>query len=69
MLLIALAVAWLVLVAFVLTMCRLAARSDAASIGRDGGPLHPRWERRAQPISTSAMAARRRPSRSGLPVE
>ncbi len=48
MLLIALAAIWLVLVAFVLTMCRVAARTDAANADR-GGKVAPPSRRDRRP--------------------
>jgi hypothetical protein len=69
LLLIALAVAWLLLAAFVLTMCRLAARSDAVGAGRgDNGTSHSRPVRQPS-ISRGGAPAQRRPRRSGLRVE
>jgi hypothetical protein len=69
MLLIALAALWLVLAAFVLTMCRVAARSDATRAGRDDGATPHSRPRRARPISRGSMPAQRPRRRSGLGVE
>jgi hypothetical protein len=70
MLLIALAAGWLVLAAFVLTMCRVAARSDATRAGpSDGATPHSRRPLRAPPISRGEAPAQRQRRRSGLGVE
>ncbi len=70
MLLIALAVIWLACVAFVLTMCRLAARTDATSHGREADAARVlRQPRRAARVLRVAQPAERRPSRSSLRVK
>jgi hypothetical protein len=69
MLVIALAALWLVLAAFVLTMCRVAARSDGARAAGDGGDTPHSRPRRAQPISRGPSPAQRRQRRSRLGVE
>jgi hypothetical protein len=68
LLLIALAALWLGLLAFVVTMCRAAARSDEARALARVDPTRSRTHRRtvAEPRA-SAVASR--PMRSGMRVE